>query len=351
MNNPPLASITSQMRLLAAVAIGALAGLPAAAQAPITYSATNKVPYSYVDVSTTGSSVLATADDGSANLSLPFGFVFYGTTYNSLCASTNGIITFGGCPTDDATTRDLTAQPLPGNFALIAPFWMDLTFAQRQGSVFYDTLGAVGSRRFVVQWNNAQALNTSDSLNFQVVLQEGANSVLFQYQNVSSASTAVNDGAGATVGIAPANSPVAQFSYQWSRNQPVLTGGSAILFTPPAVVSAVDVSSQIGVTTSAFSYNRFSKVYSGTISIANSSGSPINYPLTIVLTNLTAGVTALNPAGTLTGQPPYNITGPYFAVPGSGTLGPGQSANIPVTFTSTTTARINFVAKIYSGSF
>jgi len=27
------------------------------------------------------------------------------------------------------TTRDLTAQPTPHNLPVIAPFWMDLTFA------------------------------------------------------------------------------------------------------------------------------------------------------------------------------------------------------------------------------
>jgi hypothetical protein len=349
--NIKVAPIIGGIRLLTAAAAASALASQAFGQPAITYTATNKVPYSYVDVSSTGSSVLATVDDGSVTLSLPFGFQFYGATYNSLCVSSNGILTFGGCPTDDATTRDLTAQPLPGHLALIAPFWMDLTFAQNNGSVFYDTVGAAPSRRFVVQWSNTQALNVPDSLNFQVLLQEGTNTVEFQYQNVTSSSTAVNQGAGATVGIAPANSPVQQASYQWSRNQPVLQNNEAILFTPPAIAAAVDVSSNITWTTSAFTYNRSTKLYSGTVTITNSGSAAINYPLTIVLTSLTAGVSAANPTGTLTGQPPYNLAGPYYAVPGSGALAPGQSANVPVAFTDPTAARINFAVKTYSGAF
>src|SRR5215471_2507309 len=83
------------------------------------YTATTAVTFSYLDVSKTGASVLATTDDGSASLALPFGFKFYGTTYSNLCVSSNGIVTFGGCPTDDMTTRDLTAQPTPGNLPVI----------------------------------------------------------------------------------------------------------------------------------------------------------------------------------------------------------------------------------------
>jgi len=48
------------------------------------------VAYSYLDISGTGTAVLANVDDGTATLTLPFGFKFYGTTYTSLCASSTG---------------------------------------------------------------------------------------------------------------------------------------------------------------------------------------------------------------------------------------------------------------------
>src|SRR5437867_1862736 len=93
------------------------------------YTATANVPFSYVDIAATGTSVLANADDATATLTLPFGFRFYNVTYTTLCASTNGLIAFAGCPTGDITNLDLTAQSPTGNLPLIAPFWMDLTFA------------------------------------------------------------------------------------------------------------------------------------------------------------------------------------------------------------------------------
>jgi len=178
------------------------------------------------------------------------------------------------------------------------------------------------------------------------VLQEGANTILFQYNKVDSGDANVNLGAGATVGIAAANAVSTGYRYQWSRNAAVLADNEAILFTPPASAAPVDVSASVTVTTSAFVYNRLTQTYGGTITITNSSGKALARPLTIVLTNLTTGVTALNPTGTAAGQ------GPYYAVPGSGTtLGAGQAGTVSVQFSDPTNAKIGFVVKTYSGSF
>ena len=338
--------MTCTVRLLA-TALLVVVIAPLRAADAFGYTAGNSVPFSYLDVSRTGTSVLANTDDGTAVLALSFGFRFYGITYNSLCVSSNGLIAFGGCPTDDMTTRDLTAQPTPGHLPVIAPFWMDLTFAvPGAGTVCYQTLGAAGSRRFVVQWNNVHALNGADALNFEVVLSEGTNTVLLQYNKVDSGNAAVNLGAGATVGIAAANSASTGDRYQWSRNAPVISDNEAVQFTPPPAAAPVDVSSSVAITTSAFLYNRLTQMYSGSITVTNKSGQALQRPLTIVLTNLTTGVTAVNPAGTVPGQ------GPYYLVPGSGTtLGPGQSATVAVQFTDPSNAKIGFVVKTYSGSF
>jgi hypothetical protein len=331
---------------IAAVAVLVLAALPARAQDAFGYTATNSVTYSYLDVSATGASVLSNADDGTATLALPFGFRFYGTTYTSLCVSSNGLITFGGCPTDDMTTRDLTAQPTPGNLPVIAPFWMDLSFAvPGAGALSYQTLGTGGARQFVMQWNNVHALNAPEGLNFEVVLKEGSNTILFQYQKVDSGDAAVSLGAGATVGIAASNAAASHNRLQWSRNAPVLGNASAILFTPPAAAAAVDVSSSVTVTTSAFVLNRVTQTYSGSITIANKGTTALTRPLTIVLTQLTAGVTAIGPTGTQAG------VGPYYLVPGTSALATGQTATVTVQFSNPANAKIVFVVKTYSGSF
>lgn len=335
------------VRLLSALALGGALSQPSLAGDAFGYTASSTVMFSYLDVSSTGTAVLANTDDGTVNLTLPFGFRFYGTTYTSLCVSSNGLITFGGCPTDDMSTRDLTAQPTPGNLPVIAPFWMDLTFAiPGAGAVCYQTLGSTGSRKFVLQWNNVHALNGPDALNFETILSEGANTILFQYSKVDSGDATVNKGAGATVGIAAPNAISNGYFLQWSRNAAVLSDNEAILFTPPAAAGPVDVSNSVTITTSAFVYSRLTQNYSGTITVTNSSANTLTIPLTIVLTNLTSGVTATNATGTLSGQ------GPYYVMPGSGTtLSPGQSATVSVLFSNPANAKISFVVKTYSGSF
>lgn len=318
----------------------------AAAQDAFGYTASSAVPYSYLNIASTGTAILANTDDGTAVLTLPFAFRFYGTSYSSLCASTNGLIAFGGCPVNDVTNLDLTSQTPPGNLPLIAPFWMDLSFAvPGAGSVVYQTLGTAGSRQFVVQWNNVTGLNAPGTLNFQAVLAEGANTILFQYQTVETASVPVSRGASATVGIRATNGQVNNNRLQWSYRAPVLANNLAIRFTPPVAAAAVDVSASVRATTSAFIYNRLKKTYAGTITITNIGTVPLARPLTILLTSLTAGVTALNATGTLPGQ------GPYYVMPGTSPLGAGQSAVVSVEFSNPANTRISFVVKTYSGAF
>ncbi len=325
-----------------------LAVLPGAATAADAYgyTATSAVPFSYLNIAATGAATLANSDDATATIALPFGFRFYGTTYTSLCVSTNGLIAFGGCVANDFTNLDLTAQSPPGNLPLIAPFWMDLTFAvPGAGSVVYQTLGTAGLRQFVVQWNNALGLNMPGTLNFQVVLSEGSNNILFQYLSVETGSQQVSKGASATVGIRGVSGQANGYRLQWSYRAPVLSNRLAIRFTAPAGAAPVEVSASVKVTTSAFVYYRTTQTYRGTITVANTSKSPIKLPLSVVLTKLTPGVTALNAAGTLPGQ------GPYYIVPGTTSLASGKSVQVAVEFKNPSNAKIAFVAKTYSGAF
>jgi hypothetical protein len=200
------------------------------------YSVTNNVPFSYIDIAGTGTGVLSNEDDATAVLQLPFPFSFYGVNYTSLCVSTNGLITFRTCPVGDVTNLDLTAQIPAGNLPLIAPFWMDLTFsAPGAGAVMYQTLGTAGARRFIVQWNNVFPLNSRDALNFQVILFEGTNKILFQYEGVETSSSSTTRGAGSTVGIRGSNPGE---RVQWSVRAPILTDRMALEFSPSSSVTA-----------------------------------------------------------------------------------------------------------------
>ena len=310
------------------------------------YASSSAVAFSYVDIASTGTSILANGDDANSTISLPFSFRFYGIGYTSLCISTNGLLSFGSCVANDFTNLDLTVQSPVGNQPLIAPFWSDLTFAvPGAGSVAYQTLGTAPTRQFIIQWNNATVLNVSGNLNFQVILYEGSNNILFQYQAVQSSSAAVSNGAAATVGIRNTDGQTNGNRLQWSYHVAAVTNNMAIQFAAPAVIPATDVTSQMKVTTSAFVLNRTTQLYTGTVTVTNTSTSSVDRPLTVVLTNMTAGVTAVNASGLKPGQ------GYFYTIPGSGPLAPGQAASFAVQFTNPSNARISFVPKVYSGSF
>lgn len=218
-------------RLIAAALLLLPASIPARAADAFGYSATSNTPFSYLDVSATGASILSGEDDASAVLSLPFTFHFYGVAYTNLCVSTNGLISFGFCVASDFTNLDLTAQSPPGNQPLIAPFWSDLSFAPPgAGSVVYKTLGTAPNRQFVIQWNNASALNLPGLLNFEAILFETTDNIVFQYASVETGSATVSKGGAATVGIRGASGNSNGDRTQWSFDVPVLVNGMAVKF-------------------------------------------------------------------------------------------------------------------------
>lgn len=198
------------------------------------YKATNATAFSFINISSTGTSVLAGADDSSAVVNLGFSFTFYGQTYTSACISSNGLISFGGCNADFANV-DLSAASPTGNLPTIAPFWMDLTFAAPgAGSVFYQTMGTAPNRAFVAQWNNAFPVNAAKGVTFQVILSEATGQILFQYQDLNAGvGSPASFGALATAGIRNSGGQSNGSELQWSNDAAVLTNLEAIQFTAP----------------------------------------------------------------------------------------------------------------------
>jgi len=210
------------------------------------YTASDATVYSLVDISGAGggASVLAGIDDGVAPLTLPFTFQFYGRPYTTICASANGALYFvpaaGACSGfTDFANIDLTSAATPNDLAALLPFWSDLTFqVPGAGAVFYQTVGAAGSRRFVVQWNNAFPQGSPNPVTFQVVLSEGSNRILFQYQAVGlGPANPASKGGQATVGIRNAGALTSSQQIEWSFNASVLGDSSALQFSPAAKVA------------------------------------------------------------------------------------------------------------------
>jgi len=108
--------------------------------------------------------------------------------------------------------------------------------------------------------------------------------------------------------------------------------------------SLTDVSSLVRVTTTGFLFSRSSHLYTGAMTVTNTSAQPLSGPLQVVLTNLTAGVTLANATGSALGAP-------YITLPGVSTLNPGQSATVSLQFGNPANTLIDFTPVTFSGSF
>jgi hypothetical protein len=131
-----------------------------------------------------------------------------------------------------------------------------------------------------------------------------------------------------------------------SPSDPALTvtlpAQSITLFVIPPV-SVVNVSNQVRVTSSGLLYSRASSTFNGTVTVTNTGAGTISGPIQVALTNLTAGVALTNGTGIFTGNP-------YVTIPAVTSLGPGQSASVPVRFSNPSKVAITFSPVVYSGS-
>jgi subtilisin-like proprotein convertase family protein len=142
----------------------------------------------------TATSLTATADDQiSASFPIGFNFEYAGTTYTSLRASSNGLLTFNATGNTGATNNlnTATGSYRPG----LAPLWDDLQCAS---GVTYQLSGTAPNQVLTVQWLNMEwnfGANAS-VISFQVKLYETTNVIDFVYRSEAAAGNPTgNDGA------------------------------------------------------------------------------------------------------------------------------------------------------------
>ena len=99
-------------------------------------------------------------------------------------------------------------------------------------------------------------------------------------------------------------------------------------------VFAEPVSTLFSATIGGFVYNRATRLYTGDLTITNTGAANFTGTLGVALNNLTSGVTLTNAAGT------YN-SAPYVTASTSGLVA-GASITIPLTFSDSSNAKINF---------
>ena len=170
------------------------------------------------------------------NIALPpaFDFKYGGQSVTSpINGHANGFISMGNINTETTEGNfsfnfPLPAAAKPNNF--IAPFWDDLSFPNTTGMLHTKTLGNAPNREFVVEYRDFQQNGVPDNLNFEVVLFETTNEILFQYRTLTGEGA---DGSSATVGLEYGNVINGFAGYQYSYNRiGALKNGLALLFIP-----------------------------------------------------------------------------------------------------------------------
>ncbi|HUK87980.1 MAG TPA: S8 family serine peptidase, partial [Terriglobales bacterium] len=184
------------------------------------------VPFSYVTFAGTN---LNLSDDSVAAVNLPFSVRFGGQSFSTLYVSSNGTISV------ERAFQSPSNAPLPTRAAgtLIAPFWYDLMPQPGTAqNVFWTTQGTAPNRQVIIEWRNVprygNPVNLGENITFEVVLNEGADDVLFSYQQTffDGPLLVANTGGLATSGIQVGPNSATQYSY----DQQVLFPGLALLW-------------------------------------------------------------------------------------------------------------------------
>lgn len=129
----------------------------------------------------TGATTISFTDTDDAlsdEITIPFTFEHFGTSYTKVKVSTNGFLNF-----DVTSTSSMSSNSIDFSFdPIIAPLWDDLDAAT--GSVSYKTEGVSGSQIFTVQWLNLQWNweASAAGISFQVKLYEANNKIEFIYR-------------------------------------------------------------------------------------------------------------------------------------------------------------------------
>jgi subtilisin-like proprotein convertase family protein len=177
-------------------------------------------------------------DDGvTAGVPLPFGFTFYGNTYNSVNISSNGTLQFD--TTNAAYFNDGCVTPDNSFGTTIFPFWDDLyTFDTANGEgVFTSTTGTAPNRQFHIEYRTVFCCTAGVPVtDFEIRLFEGSSSFDVIYMNPT------NDprigGNSATIGVK--NADGSQFTQYSCDTALGFTDGTILHFTagngsgPPA---------------------------------------------------------------------------------------------------------------------
>ena len=129
--------------------------------------------YEFASIASTGSSG-PSGDSETQVVDLDFEFEFYGELYDEVLISTNGFLSFDLSASSWAYEDPIPTADDPN--ALIAGLWEDLD----ADAIYYETLGAAPSRRFVMEYDGR--FYGGNAVSFQIVLYEGTDDIVINLQ-------------------------------------------------------------------------------------------------------------------------------------------------------------------------
>jgi uncharacterized repeat protein (TIGR01451 family) len=170
-------------------------------------------------------------DDISINFS-GMNIYYFGTSYNRLGVSSNGILQPGGSTSATASTQLLPNVTSPNN--VIAPLWTDLNL-DAGGDWFYVALTDGTYDYDVFQWTNVPQYGTTQLYTFQIWFVYGTDMIFFSYGSFPAGVANYNT----TIGIEDGTGLVGDTFYNVTGG--TVTGTLPVLAsaTPDLVVSTV----------------------------------------------------------------------------------------------------------------
>lgn len=254
-------------------------------------SLTGGAIYNWTEISTTGTLLTGISDvvDGYEEVTLlNFAFPFYGTSYNSVFVSSNGMLAFGS-GTSAYSNQAIPNTSNPDNF--IAPFWDDHN-TSTAGEIYVQEL----SDRLIVQYEAVAPYSGTGSYTYQAVL-HSSGLIEFFYKEM------VGNVESATVGLENADGTD---GLEIAYNEPYIQEGLAARISQgPAYF--VKVSPLTGTTTTGaisalnVTFNTFDLApgtYTADIDIAHTGTgtSPWNVPAVLEVTNPPATISITSPS-------------------------------------------------------
>jgi len=108
---------------------------------------------------------------------------------------------------------------------------------------------------------------------------------------------------------------------------------------------SINVSAEIGVIRSGYSYSIVTKRYAQIVTLTNNGTSSIAGPISLALDDLSSNASLFNSAGTTACAAP--LGSPYVTLPGP--LAPGASATVVLQFTDPTKTGITYTTRVLAG--